>query len=63
MTDTGGYAITATGVDAVEQSDLMLSPNKLLPEKTTATEKTETSGETGASENLAAIETPKELAP
>ena len=34
LTDTGGYAITAKGVDAVEQSDLTLSQNRLLPEKT-----------------------------
>jgi hypothetical protein len=63
LTDTGGYTITATGVDAVEQSDLVLSPNKLLPEKTPATEQTETSGETGETEEPAAIEAQKELAP
>jgi curved DNA-binding protein CbpA len=30
-TDTGGYAITATGVDAVEESEILLSNDRLLP--------------------------------
>jgi curved DNA-binding protein CbpA len=30
-TDTGGYAITATGVDAVEESEILLSDDRLLP--------------------------------
>jgi curved DNA-binding protein CbpA len=31
-TDTGGYAITATGVDIVEENNLILSENRLLPD-------------------------------
>jgi curved DNA-binding protein CbpA len=30
-TDTGGYAITAAGVDAVEEGETILSENRLLP--------------------------------
>ena len=30
-TDTGGYAITAAGVDAVEESEILLSDDRLLP--------------------------------
>ena len=30
-TDTGGYAITAAGVDAVEKSEIILSESRLLP--------------------------------
>jgi curved DNA-binding protein CbpA len=33
-TDSGGYAITATGVDAFEKSDQMTGNNNLLPERT-----------------------------
>jgi curved DNA-binding protein len=31
-TDTGGYAITAAGVDAVEESEIILSNDRLLPD-------------------------------
>lgn len=31
-TDTGGYAITAAGVDAVEEGEIILSEDRLLPE-------------------------------
>ena len=31
-TDTGGYAITATGVDAVEEGEIILSNDRLLPD-------------------------------
>ena len=31
-TDTGGYAITATGVDIVEEHNLILSEDRLLPD-------------------------------
>lgn len=30
-TDTGGYAITAAGVDAVEECEILLSDDRLLP--------------------------------
>lgn len=30
-TDTGAYAITAAGVDAVEESDALFSDDRLLP--------------------------------
>jgi curved DNA-binding protein CbpA len=30
-TDTGGYAITAAGVDAVEKSEILFSDDRLLP--------------------------------
>jgi hypothetical protein len=30
-TDTGGYAITAAGVDAVEENEMILPDNRLLP--------------------------------
>ena len=31
-TDTGGYAITATGVDAVEEGEIIFSNDRLLPD-------------------------------
>jgi hypothetical protein len=31
-TDTGGYAITAAGVDIVEEHNLILSEDRLLPD-------------------------------
>ena len=31
-TDTGGYAITAAGVDAVEEGEIILSNDRLLPD-------------------------------
>jgi len=34
LTDNGGFAITATGIDAVDQNGLMPARNRLLPEKT-----------------------------
>ena len=38
-TDAGGYAITATGVDAIEQSGLMNGKNLMLPERSVVSEK------------------------
>jgi curved DNA-binding protein len=31
-TDTGGYAITASGVDAIEEGEIILSDDRLLPD-------------------------------
>lgn len=33
-TDSGGFAITASGVDLVDKSNLILTKNRLLPEQT-----------------------------
>ena len=38
-TDAGGYAITATGVDAVEQNGIMQGKNFMLPERSVVPEK------------------------
>jgi hypothetical protein len=32
LTETGGYSITASGVDVVEENDLILGQDRLLPD-------------------------------
>jgi hypothetical protein len=38
-TDAGGYAITVTGVDALENSGIMTGKDLLLPERSVVSEK------------------------
>ena len=37
-TDTGGYAITVAGVDAVEEGEIILSEDRLLPDPESLTD-------------------------
>jgi curved DNA-binding protein len=46
-TDTGGYAITAAGVDAVEEGEIILSESRLLAEPYTIAEQTRASRRPG----------------
>jgi curved DNA-binding protein len=39
-TDTGGYDITAAGVDAVEEGEIILSDDRLLPDPDSLVSKT-----------------------
>ena len=43
--DTGGYSITATGVDVVEENDLILGQDRLLPDLNETSENNELSKE------------------
>ena len=45
-TDTGGYAITAAGVDAVEEGEIILSEDRLLPEPGNFSDTTEATPKT-----------------
>jgi hypothetical protein len=40
--DTGGYSITASGVDVVEENDLILGQDRLLPDPGDRSENGET---------------------
>ena len=45
-TDTGGYAITAAGVDAVEEGEIILSNDRLLPDHGSSVNQTKYKGRT-----------------
>jgi curved DNA-binding protein len=47
-TDTGGYAITAAGVDAVEESEIILSNDRLLPDHSSLVSQTKVTPKTNS---------------
>jgi hypothetical protein len=47
-TDTGGYAITVAGVDAVEEGEIILSEDRLLPDLNSSAGQTKVSSKTNS---------------